>query len=136
MRLYFLAFLKLTMLSRRMSKALQVIPRYIWREFHFFLGDHLLTDFLLIRSSPCRITDHFQEFCQVCCCSKIVGCPFMAFCKCPYNDLLWYCQYIIFLLFAVVLASTFYPMLSFSLSFTAVLLRHFSSLCQGQPEFS
>ena len=54
------------MLSHRMSKALQVFPRYIWREFHFFLGDHLLTDFLLIRSSPCCKTDHFQEFCQVC----------------------------------------------------------------------
>ena len=43
---------------------------------------------------------------------------------------------IISLLFAVVLALTFYPMLSFSLSSKVVLLRHFSSLCQGQPEFS
>ena len=24
--------------------------RYVWREFHFFVGDHLLTDFLLLRS--------------------------------------------------------------------------------------
>ena len=27
---------------------------YVWREFHFFVGDHLLNDFLTLRSTPSK----------------------------------------------------------------------------------